>query len=117
MTVTIKPEYRLIEECCTKRVFQILSIIPTDVGVPSGELKHRLTLHAPEGTYGTGVAGAPASAVDLATAIPAKVEAVPLQFQQQERLAAGGLSTQTLYAIKLRDGSKWTDLTCVVGDR
>lgn len=67
--------------------------------VASGEMRHRLTLHAPEGTHGT---GDPAPAVDLATSIPAKITAVPLQFQQQERLASGGQNVQTLYSIQVR---------------
>jgi head-tail adaptor len=67
--------------------------------VASGEFRHRLTLHAPEGTSGT---GDPAPAVDLAASIEAKIEAVPLQFQLQERLAAGGQNVQTLYSITVR---------------
>lgn len=67
--------------------------------VASGELRHRLTLHAPEGTFGT---GDPAPAVDIATSIPAKIEAVPLQFQLQERIAAGGQNVQTLYLVVVR---------------
>lgn len=66
------------------------------MAVAAGEYRHRLTLHAPEGTRGTG------TAQDLATSIPAKITAVPLQFQQQERLAAGGQNVQTLYAIVVR---------------
>lgn len=64
--------------------------------VASGEMRHRLTLHAPQGTYGSG------TATDIATGIPAKITAVPLQFQQQERLAVGGINSQTLYAIEIR---------------
>lgn len=64
--------------------------------VASGEMRHRLTLFAPEGTRDQG------SPEDLATGIPAKITAVPLQFQQQERLAAGGLRTQTLYTVVIR---------------
>lgn len=67
--------------------------------VASGEMRHRLTLHAPEGTHGE---GDPAPAVDVATDIPAKIQAVPLQFQQQERLAAGGQNVQTLYSVTVR---------------
>lgn len=66
------------------------------MSVPSGQMRHRVTLHAPEGTHGAG------SPDDLATGIPAKIEAVPLQFQQQERLAAGGVKGQTLYSITIR---------------
>lgn len=64
--------------------------------VASGELRHRVTLHAPEGTRGVG------SPDDLASGIPAKIMAVPLAFQQQERIAAGGARAQTLYSITIR---------------
>jgi hypothetical protein len=64
--------------------------------VASGELRHRLTLYAPEGTRGEG------SPDELATGVAAKIEAVPLQFQQQERLNAGGPRTQTLYVVTTR---------------
>ena len=67
--------------------------------IGSGQMRHRLTIYAPEGTYGT---GDPAPAANVATGIPAKIEAMPLQFQQQERLAAGGLARQTLYNITVR---------------
>lgn len=105
--------------------------------VASGQMRHRLTLHAPAGTRGDG------TAVDLLSGLPAKIEAVPLQFQQQERLAAGGIQGQTLYNIAMRyhdeiakdlelheecclqrtfqilqmipsDKMDWLDLTCVV---
>jgi head-tail adaptor len=113
------------------------------VSVASGVLTHRLTLHAPEGTYGT---GDPAPAADIATSIPAKIDAVPLQFQLQERIAAGGQNVQTLYSIVVRyrsdveqkyewhedcctqrtfqilsiipdDTLSWLEMTCVVGQR
>ena len=64
--------------------------------VASGQMRHRLTLYAPDGTRGQG------SPDELDTGIPAKIEAVPLQFQQQERIAAGGVRGQTLYTITLR---------------
>jgi head-tail adaptor len=64
--------------------------------IAAGELRHRVTLHAPEGTRDEG------SPADLATGIPAKILAVPLQFQQAERLAAGGVRMQTLYTITMR---------------
>ena len=110
------------------------------MSVASGERSHRITLHAPEGTRGDG------TAQDLATAIPAKIGPVPLAFQQQERLAAGGQTRQTLYSINIRyradvdsdlvlveechtqrefqiltmipsDKMDEIDLTCVVGNR
>jgi head-tail adaptor len=106
--------------------------------VASGQMRHRLTLYAPEGTRGAG------SPDELATDIPARIEAVPLQFQQQERIAAGGLRGQTLYTVTIRyrddvredlqlieecctertfhilsmipdDTLQWLELTCVVG--
>lgn len=58
----------------------------------SGELSHRLTLYAPEGTT-------PAA---VATGVPAKVIAVPLQFQQREQFGAGGLNGQTAYTVMVR---------------
>lgn len=64
--------------------------------VAAGEMRHRLTLHAPEGTRDEG------SPDDLATGIPAKITALPLAFQQQERLAAGGVRAQTVYTIVVR---------------
>jgi head-tail adaptor len=108
--------------------------------VAAGSLRHRVTLHAPAGTRGT---GDPATASNLATGIPVKIESVPLQFQQQERIAAGGINSQTLYTITMRyrsdvakdlvlveecctertfqivsmipsDKLDWLDLTCVV---
>src|SRR5688572_12053857 len=66
------------------------------MAVASGKMRHFLTLHAPQGTRGTG------SPEDLLTGIHASIDAVPLQFQQQERLAAGGLKGQTLYTIVIR---------------
>ena len=69
------------------------------MAVGSGELMHRMTIYAPEGTYGV---GDPAPAANVATGVPAKITAAALQFQQQERLAAGGLSRETLYNIELR---------------
>lgn len=106
--------------------------------VASGQMRHRLTLYAPDGTRGAG------SPDELAVGIPAKIEAVPLQFQQQERIAAGGQRTQTLYTITMRyrddvaedlqlieecctertfnilsmipdDTMQWLELTCIVG--
>lgn len=65
----------------------------------SGQMRHVVTIHAPEGTYGT---GNPSPAVDIAEHVPAKIDALPLPFQQQERLAAGGLNTQVVYAIEMR---------------
>ena len=69
------------------------------MAVGSGQMRHRLTIYAPEGTYGV---GDPAPAVNIATGIAAMIEAMPLQFQQQERLAAGGISRETLYNIEMR---------------
>ena len=108
--------------------------------VGAGELRHRLTLYAPEGTRDEG------SPADLATGIPAKIAALAPQFQQRERLEAGGVVGQTLYAITLRyrddvasdlrlleeccterifhilnivpsEKMDWLELTCVVGER
>lgn len=67
--------------------------------VAAGELRHKLTLHAREGVRGV---GDPAPAIDLDHDIPAKITAVPLQFQMQERLMLGGQSKQTLYSITVR---------------
>lgn len=64
--------------------------------IASGEMRHRLTLYAPEGTRGAG------SPDELETGIPAKIEALPPQFQQRERIAAGGQRADTLYNITIR---------------
>ena len=108
--------------------------------VASGSMQHRLTIYAPAETYGDG------TAQNFKTGIPARIEAVPLQFQQQERLAAGGLNRQTLYNVFIRyiegiqadfelheechtqrvfqivamipsDKLDWLDITCIVGER
>lgn len=64
--------------------------------VASGEMRHRVTLYAPQGTRDTG------SPDNLATGIPAKILALPPAFQQRERLEAGGVRAQTLYTITMR---------------
>ena len=64
--------------------------------VASGEMRHRITIFAPDGTYSAG------SPSNLAEGIPAKITALPLAFQQQERLNAGGVRAQTVYSIVLR---------------
>ena len=110
------------------------------MSVASGEMRHRLTLHAPEGTRGAG------SPDDLETGIPAKIAALPPAFQQRERLAAGGPRAETLYLIQMRysadvaedlqlveecctertfhilsivadDKLEWLDVTCIVSQR
>ncbi len=58
----------------------------------AGEMTHRLTLYNPEGDT-------PAA---IETGVPAKVIAVPLQFQQREQFGAGGLNGQTVYTIMVR---------------
>jgi head-tail adaptor len=69
------------------------------VPVGSGKMRHRLTIFAPEGTYGT---GDPSPAVEIATGIGAAIIPLPLQFQQAERIAAGGTRGQVVYNIFLR---------------
>lgn len=66
------------------------------MSAPAGVMRHRVRLFAPEGTRGDG------TAQTIASHIPASITAVPLQFQQQERLAAGGVNAQTLYSIDIR---------------
>lgn len=61
--------------------------------VASGKKRCRLTLHAPEGTYGDGTER------DVRRSISAVVEKVPLQFQRQESLVLGGQNVQTLYLV------------------
>jgi head-tail adaptor len=65
----------------------------------SGEMRHRLTIYAPEGTYGT---GNPAAAVNIATSVPAKIGDLPNQFQQAERLASGGQRGYSVAQIEMR---------------
>lgn len=105
--------------------------------IASGQMRHYVTLYAPEGTRGAG------SPDELATGIPAKIQALSPPFQQRERLAAGGQRTETLYLITMRyrddvqpdlqlveeccmertfhilnmvpdDQLQWLELTCVV---
>ena len=66
--------------------------------VSAGEMRHRLTIYAPEGTSNEHE-GSPA---EIATGIPAKILVLPLQFQQAERLAAGGVRGQTVYNVFIR---------------
>jgi SPP1 family predicted phage head-tail adaptor len=66
------------------------------VPLASGEMRHRVTLYAPEGTRDVG------SPDEIDTGIPAKIEALPPAFQQQERLAAGGVRAQTVYTVTIR---------------
>lgn len=61
----------------------------------SGTMTHRVTLHAPAGTRGDGTAH------DLATHLAADIEAFEPQFQQRERQAVGGVSSQVFYLIDL----------------
>jgi head-tail adaptor len=65
----------------------------------SGEMRHRVTIHAPEGTYGT---GSPAAAVNIATGVAAKIGDLPNQFQQAERIASGGQRGYSVAQIELR---------------
>lgn len=62
----------------------------------SGEMTHRVTLYAPEGAFDV------ASAGDIATGIPAKIIAVPLEFQRREHIGAGGLQSTTAYTVMVR---------------
>ena len=64
--------------------------------VASGEMRHRVNLYAPEGTRNTG------TAATVASSLPAKIMALPLAFQQQERINAGGVRAQTVYSITIR---------------
>jgi head-tail adaptor len=66
------------------------------VPVAAGEMRHRVNLYAPEGTRNTG------TAETLASSLPAKIMALPLAFQQQERINAGGVRAQTVYSITIR---------------
>ena len=65
--------------------------------VAAGEMRHLVTIYAPDGTSNEH-AGSPA---EIATGIPAKIAVLPLQFQQAERLAAGGVRGVTVYAITI----------------
>lgn len=67
--------------------------------VASGEMRHRITIYAPEGTYGT---GDPAPAATIATGVPVKIAVLPLQFQQAERIGSGGVRGFTVYNVILR---------------
>jgi head-tail adaptor len=71
------------------------------VPVASGKKRHRVTIYAPEGTSNE-FSGSP---TEIATGIAASIEPLPLQFQQQERIAAGGQRGQVVYnvAIEYRD--------------
>ena len=62
----------------------------------AGDLRHAVTVTAPIGVLHE------SEAVDVATAVPAKIEVVPLAFQQRENLQTGGLRTSTLYTVTLR---------------
>lgn len=66
--------------------------------VSAGEMRHRVTIYAPAGTSDA-LSGSPG---ELATGLPAKILALPLQFQQQERLAVGGVRGQTVYNVWIR---------------
>lgn len=67
--------------------------------VASGEMRHRVTIHAPIGTYGS---GNPAPAVNIATGVAAKIGDLPNQFQQAERLGQGGTRGFTVAQIEMR---------------
>jgi hypothetical protein len=62
----------------------------------AGELRHTVAIVAPIGVLDDTVP------VNIATSVPAKIEVVPLAFQQRESLQTGGLRTQTLYSVTLR---------------
>jgi head-tail adaptor len=64
----------------------------------SGEMRHRITIYAPEGTSNE-YSGSP---TEIANGIPAKIAVLPLQFQQAERLAAGGQRGFIVYNIAIR---------------
>jgi len=62
----------------------------------AGELRHTVTIAAPIGVLDEAVA------VNIATSVPAKIDVVPLAFQQRENIQTGGLRTQTLYSVTMR---------------
>lgn len=66
--------------------------------VAAGEMRHRVTIYAPDGTSDAH-AGSPA---EIATGVPAKIATTPLQFQQTERIAAGGVKGQAYYTVIIR---------------
>ena len=66
--------------------------------VSAGEMRHRLTIYAPDGTSDA-LSGSPG---EIATGVPAKIAVLPLQFQQAERLAVGGVRGQTVYNVFIR---------------
>lgn len=61
-----------------------------------GQLRHTVTIQAPIGVLDE------ALPVDVATTVPAKIEALPPGFQQRENLQTGGLRTQTIYTVTMR---------------
>lgn len=62
----------------------------------AGELRHTVTIEAPAGTLLEDAAS------DVATGIPAAIDALPPQFQQREGMAVGGLQTSTTYLLSVR---------------
>lgn len=66
--------------------------------VGAGEMRHRVTIYAPEGTSDE-FSGSP---TEIATGVAAKIAVLPLQFQQAERIAAGGTRGHTVYNITVR---------------
>ncbi len=66
--------------------------------VGSGEMRHRVTIYAPEGTSNE-FSGSPA---EIATGVAAKIESLPLQFQQAERIASGGQRSHVVYNLTMR---------------
>lgn len=66
--------------------------------VGAGEMRHRVTIYAPDGTSDAH-AGSPA---EIATGVAAKIAVLPLQFQQAERIAAGGQRGFVVYNITIR---------------
>lgn len=61
----------------------------------AGDLKERVTVFAPAGTY------APTD-TDIETGVPAGIWALPIQFQSREQLGLGGLTTTTTYMVSVR---------------
>jgi hypothetical protein len=62
----------------------------------AGDLRHAVTVEAPIGVLDE------SNAVTVDTAVPAKIEVVPLVFQRNESIQAGGPRTQTLYTVTMR---------------
>ena len=78
------------------------------MAVGSGTMRHRVTLYAPEGTYGT---GDPAPAANVATGIAVKIVAMPLQFRLFSTLRTGG--RRSIWTTRELSPSRWSRSTSV----